>query len=183
MSGFPSPKTKASLKDMVAIAWSKAKTADLRYLSNFQEAPFRVAMPDGVVMYFPSVEAAFHAHKAFYLMGGGSAPGFAASFTVGGALGALDGAKCKSAGGRKAFAKRGLVLDRAQWEGVKVGVMQRLVLARAAADVRYGTICCNLVREGYTIKHHVPRGKDDLLLGQRLQELGKSLVDVCAPAL
>ena len=166
-------------KVKVAIVWSKGKTADLRWLSNFQMVPggVRVTMPDGVVMHFPSLEHAFHAHKAFYLVGGAANPGFAASFTVGGTVGCLEGAKCKSAGGKKAFVRRGLALDTALWEEVKADVMRRLVLARAAVDVRYGTTCRDLVREGCVIRHHVPRGKDDLLLGQRLQELGRALAD------
>jgi hypothetical protein len=160
-----------------AIVWSKAKLETLRYLSNFTHVVggIRVTMPDGVVCVFPSIEHAFHAHKAFYLVGGTVNAGLAATFAVGGVVGAQEGVACKRAGGRKAFQKAGCALDCVRWEEVKVDIMRRLVIARAEADVRYGTICRDLVVGGYAIRHHVPRGKDDLLLGQRLNELGHAL--------
>lgn len=163
-----------------AIVWSKAKTEPCRYLSNFTRVVggIHVTLPDGVISVFPSIEHAYHAFKAFYLEGGAVNSALAYTFTSEGVVGAQEGLACKRAGGRKAFKRAGCCLDCVRWAEVNVGIMERLVLARAAADVRYGTLCRELVAGGYAIRHHVPRGKDVLLLGRWLQELGSNLLTV-----
>jgi hypothetical protein len=136
---------------------SKAADPRGKYLSNFTPVPTPVAvdMPDARRLEFATVEAAFHAHKMYHLVGGVPRPDLADAYAVGGVYASAVGAAIKASGGKKAFKTMGVALDRAAWDAASPGIMRRLLRARAAVDPRFCHIAMELVGAGFAVHHFV----------------------------